>query len=399
MSHLPRTILGAVVIGRHLAIKFLWVDCLCICQGDAEDWARESARMTEVYSNAHLVIAANHAKDSSAGCFHMRTPRPRCVINLPRYANNVEAMVLYLRDEAGLDLGKFENEPLTERGWALQERVLATRVLHYNNWQMYFECNAGILSEDGCSARRYLTMEYDSIYDWGKLLSSYLPRRLTKEADKLPALSGLAKLFGKELKAQYVAGLWSTDLISGLSWYLPHSTEPVSIDKECMGPSWSWASYDQITVCAGFFGGENIAKSVWNVKHKTETNPYGEISSAWLRVRAPILRLVHSKVERLVVDARLLRLGLKPYPRMRTSDTDCAEGQRLYFDNNHVVQSSESRDWHLEVIILQERSGSNKRPGSRGICFGLVGYLMIEESDEAARAIENEENWATVTLI
>jgi len=119
-------------------------------QHDKADWARESGRMMDLYSNAYLVVAANHAKNDSEGCFHNRPARPKSKINLPELGD-ICAQLLYPGDEWGVRGPDFEEEPLSRRGWTLQERVLARRILHYNTRQIYLECNHGVISEDGSS--------------------------------------------------------------------------------------------------------------------------------------------------------------------------------------------------------------------------------------------------------
>lgn len=135
LPDLPRTFLDAIIIARLLKLDYLWIDSLCICQDDAEDWARESSLMMSVYSNAHLVIAAGHATDSSVGIFHTRPSRATCKIPLSSYADgdentasNVYALLLSPSDEYGFYGGDFKTEPLSQRGWAFQERVLARRI-------------------------------------------------------------------------------------------------------------------------------------------------------------------------------------------------------------------------------------------------------------------------------
>jgi hypothetical protein len=49
-------------------MRYLWIDSLCICQDDSEDWERESANMAAVYSNSYLTIAATNAKNNAVGC-------------------------------------------------------------------------------------------------------------------------------------------------------------------------------------------------------------------------------------------------------------------------------------------------------------------------------------------
>jgi hypothetical protein len=65
LSSLPATVRDAVIICRHLEIKFLWVDALCIIQDspNAEDWTRESAAMDQIYGNAFFTLAAAGAPD------------------------------------------------------------------------------------------------------------------------------------------------------------------------------------------------------------------------------------------------------------------------------------------------------------------------------------------------
>lgn len=64
---LPKTFQDAVKITRGLGIRYLWIDALCIVQGDYyPDWERESPKM--VYSSAFLYIAATHFADPSEGC-------------------------------------------------------------------------------------------------------------------------------------------------------------------------------------------------------------------------------------------------------------------------------------------------------------------------------------------
>ena len=42
---LPKTFREAVEVVRALGIRYLWIDSLCIIQGDAADWAHEAALM------------------------------------------------------------------------------------------------------------------------------------------------------------------------------------------------------------------------------------------------------------------------------------------------------------------------------------------------------------------
>jgi hypothetical protein len=47
----------AFKVTRHLGIRYLWIDSLCIVQDSPGDWARESSAMSKVYSNGYCNIA------------------------------------------------------------------------------------------------------------------------------------------------------------------------------------------------------------------------------------------------------------------------------------------------------------------------------------------------------
>lgn len=257
MGEAPQTLQDAVTITRHLGLRYLWVDALCIIQGDVEDWAQESSRMTEIYSDAHVVIAADWGKDSTSGIFHKRA-RANAMFDLPGGYNGVQAILLDDRNQYDGYCTDLHKETLNCRGWTLQERVLARRILHYTSTQMYFECEHGITSEEGPTGKdRFSSLKDDRGFSradlvektgskWAGLLEDYGRRELTHPTDRLPAISGLAKLF-KQRKGgpEYVAGLWSDDFISQLSWRPPSADRTnKNPSAACVGPSWSWVSLE-----------------------------------------------------------------------------------------------------------------------------------------------------------
>ena len=63
----PKTFQDAFRVIQQLAIPYIWIDSLCIVQDDHDDWVHESARMCDVYGNAHLTIAADRARNCSEG--------------------------------------------------------------------------------------------------------------------------------------------------------------------------------------------------------------------------------------------------------------------------------------------------------------------------------------------
>ena len=180
ISFLPKTFRHAINITKKLGVKYLWIDCPCIIQDDPLDWEKESAAMSEVYRNAHLTISASNSTGSDTGCLPSRntssyvspatislgyqTPRDATgpdsvVLNFANTSGPLETSQMYMFDEwlpgsSSCDLqlshiGAFgkrfdplTEEPLSTRGWTLQELLLSQRTIHYAKDRMYFGCES-----------------------------------------------------------------------------------------------------------------------------------------------------------------------------------------------------------------------------------------------------------------
>ncbi|RDL37703.1 uncharacterized protein BP5553_05136 [Venustampulla echinocandica] len=432
LLHLPKTFLDAVIIARHLGIRYVWIDSLCIMQEDQDDWARESGRMADVYSNAYLVVAANHARDGSEGCFHSRPARPKSMVNIPELGE-ICVQLVYPGDENEWQGKDFEKEPLCRRGWALQERILARRILHYNTRQIYIECNYGIMGEDGSSfGKRYccnlsdLNESKEPHTMWNSLLWSYGLRKLTKATDKLPALSGIAKLFKSRFATEYVAGLWSDKLIEGLAWQGIGDRSPAST-TEYTGPSWSWASYGGCAATGLQREWKDIAKiEGWHVELQNEGNPFGEVKNAWICIHGPMAELKPSEKEITDHEKKLKEIGRTPLPRLRTRHSDNEEGEVMTPDHDDIKNSAGWRKWNMQVLLLCGKNGKDERAKKTieeknhgaehnftSRCYGLVitqagdgrdsrmkrvGWMFLG-GEEAKKIMDDKECWGNVTLV
>lgn len=69
---LPQTLQDAIHTARKLGFHYIWVDALCIIQGDAVDWAHESSKMAEVYGRSSLTICADVLGKNEEGMFRTR---------------------------------------------------------------------------------------------------------------------------------------------------------------------------------------------------------------------------------------------------------------------------------------------------------------------------------------
>ncbi|KAE8422970.1 heterokaryon incompatibility [Aspergillus pseudocaelatus] len=128
---------------RALQVQYLWIDRLCIYQDDSQDWERESANMGSIYANAYLCISATSAMSSTEGLVPLRTSRPS--VRLPHMNNNcrgyIDACLLPSQFEFyKWDFLNLDNEPLSRRAWAFQERLFSRRSLLFASDKVYFVC-------------------------------------------------------------------------------------------------------------------------------------------------------------------------------------------------------------------------------------------------------------------
>ncbi|KAH7333321.1 heterokaryon incompatibility protein-domain-containing protein, partial [Rhexocercosporidium sp. MPI-PUGE-AT-0058] len=222
---LPQTMKGAISITRGLGIRYLWIDALCIVQDSLEDWTNESVKMADVYGGAFLTLSAAHGASVHDG--------------LPRLP--------------GTEKHRFplQKDPLYSRAWALQERILSTRILIFGSDQMYWECHCSREGEDGKTLPKTISYRLPlkpTLQDWNFVVMDYSSRCLTNETDKLPALSGLADVFHRATNYTYIAGLWRETLLKDLLWkqqwmLYGNQVEP-GLPSQYRAPSWSWASID-----------------------------------------------------------------------------------------------------------------------------------------------------------
>lgn len=73
---------------------------------------------------------------------------------------------------------------------------------------------------------------------WNDIVEDYTRASLTKERDKLVAISAIAREMQPLMQSRYLAGLWESNLIQQLGWGNYRSGK----SSVYCGPSWSWTS-------------------------------------------------------------------------------------------------------------------------------------------------------------
>lgn len=299
IESLPKTFRDAVAITRALEVDYLWIDSLCILQDSQEDWASESSRMADIYTNAVLAIAADCSEGGSIfadrtqdetnaavalklattscpGCsdctFFARWERARS------YPATSHSVVGHGTTAPLVPLG------LHSRGWTLQERLLAHRVLHFTPSELAWECTKEVACEcrpQGTVPRQYLIFRrafvnslpvtqldaaaalkqiHGPLYNegggdlssiiqlhWWLVVFEFTARSLTIETDRLTALAGIADLLCRRTGQAYFFGVLSNHAVRGLLWRTRRHTDrgrlrPSRRLPPEYAPSWSFGS-------------------------------------------------------------------------------------------------------------------------------------------------------------
>jgi len=262
---LPPLFRSAANMTIELGIRYLWIDCLCIVQDDFKDWARESGSMASVYGEATLVLVAAAARSPADGFFYNASPAdgPFALQYRPQGGDGA-AETVYIRRRP---LQEHCTLPLKERAWTFQEGWLARRVVQFSTDGVSFTCRTDSgdeepeLSSTDVSATTAINSnpydihyyypaagyainpkKLDIFFDWPQIVEEYSARKLTKDSDRLPAISGIARRFQQDSDAFYLAGLWSYGLVESICWYSPLS--PRRRPSQPRGPSWSWVAIE-----------------------------------------------------------------------------------------------------------------------------------------------------------
>ncbi|GAB1314689.1 hypothetical protein MFIFM68171_04899 [Madurella fahalii] len=240
IDSLPLTFRDAVVVTRALGIDHLWIDCLCILQDSRDDWASESGRMADIYSNAVITIAADQSADSHGGIFAERSKMEADVLPIKSYPFASHST----------DHSRLLRTGLHSRGWTYQERLLSRRVLHFTPSEMAWECTKEIhgplFDEAGGDTTSLVQLH------WSLIVFEFTARALTVETDRLSALAGIADLLCRCTAQQYYFGVLSAHAVKGLLWRNQPNTRRKRPSKRlpaAFAPSWSFGS---ITGRVGF---------------------------------------------------------------------------------------------------------------------------------------------------
>lgn len=323
-NRLPKTAQDAILFTRKLGVRYLWIDALCILQNEGEDdmkhrkdWSYEAERFGHYYQNALITISATGAVSSHEGLF-----LPRSDLALSPRSLTLPHIDLTLRSFLPSWDTELRFPPLASRGWALQERFLSKRILHFGPNLILWECHDSRASEidtegldpkgldgrPGFSSAKFLStfrklqneeISPDLMDEWLEFISVYTLSEFSYHSDRLPALSGIATITKKKIHQDYWAGLWEPVFKRGLIWFNGTSTTGHGSEvprsktqaQQLHIPSWSWAASRQFV----FFPDPECWKAMCEIVERVivfvggETS--GQLLTSRLRLRGSVVIL------------------------------------------------------------------------------------------------------------
>lgn len=317
---MPATFRQAVNITLVLGFKYIWIDALCIIQKNAEDFAQQSSKMGDIYSNAVVVISADSGETVQDGFLDERE-NASVEIKIPPWKRELENDVgLIIARPSFKEFSKiegyqiinpttlghwsFHSDPTLDRAWCFQEQRLAARIVHYTTNETYWECATQTRCECGLEEISPMSAQLLARHDgesqnlqgitkvqfWWDLVEGYSQRELTNVSDRFPAFSGLAqRMQCKELGA-YCAGLWTSDLPIALLWttrgLLP--SKEITLPETYVGPTWSWMSILSPIWEPTRNSVRNVVATVKEIRcQRSSTSEYGPLSSAYIVITGP----------------------------------------------------------------------------------------------------------------
>jgi hypothetical protein len=403
---LPPTFQEAIKVAKHLNCRYLWIDSLCIVQGDPQDWEIEAVLMDKVYSHSLCNIAATGAANSLGGLFFERDPTVAvpCIFKFKPQAEPSEPFLIiqkYTRQSS------LEKQPLQKRSWVLQERRLARRLIDFTSKELLWQCrqiqasesfplgfpsNVAIGTEESMAIllNKAITAEFQHelinhayiFLSWADIVTDYTKRLLTRPEDKLIAISGIAKQIQDAIQGEYVAGLWREALPQQLLWFVTHWEQAGGSQSEraaeYRAPSWSWAAIDG----AVHWGGSLEKNSEWiiadvlevSVTPRSDKNPFGVLAAGWMRVKAHLWRVKltwnpesEDAWEVAVRDVDTgVDLSLEVRCFLDVPEREDLEQRMFFCMPVQYTRNDEKMALDLEGLVLEQVEGGNR--------FSRVGY-------------------------
>ncbi|QDS76330.1 hypothetical protein FKW77_002640 [Venturia effusa] len=189
-----------------------------------------------------FTIAASGAKDSSMGCFYQRKAthwpvRDFTLTGFKKSSNEANPVIL----EASLPRWdvSVNGSALADRGWALQEHMMASRTMFWTEDGLFWQCGELCASEYESEVQPVndigtgeIILQIDALVNaiehnpivfsgsrttWMQVVQEISIRSFTVMTDKLPAVSGLGHEVAR-MTGKFLMGIWKHNTVEELAW-------------------------------------------------------------------------------------------------------------------------------------------------------------------------------------
>lgn len=341
---MPLTHIDNTKVCTSLSIRFLWVDALCILQGDSRDWAEESLRLWEVFRGAFVTICAASSTSCQQGFLQPRPLQPGLDIKfsysaIPMQPSESESIAtckiiplpisaVVEHPNIGYDegkapfLGEIYRTHWLSRGWVHQEMAFSRRLLIFTTHWIFVRSGDFIACESGWRGeidRESPLHEVDLLslrqkpfaYFWRDVWRFQF-KGLTNKTDCLPAMAALARQVHSATGSQYLAGLWRDTLAGDLLFqvcagrtvgrqtmlFQERLEELSDLDRHAR-PSWSWVGQRERCGVSGTYlrtqvDGTPLTLDCALLEATVEPvneNPFGAVRQAHLTIQCRMINL------------------------------------------------------------------------------------------------------------
>ena len=341
--------------------------------------------MRDIYRDLFLTIAATGATNPYKGCFRDRNPSLIEPIKFCVSKETLKYRTIFDRNEWKRAI---HDSPLSKRAWALQERLLSPRVLHFGENQMLWECNEMSACETCPGGVRPIVRRFLSSVDkcqlmtgrknflqkfWSPIVELYSTGALTKFSDKCFALSGIANEAQSLFGGTYIAGLWRENFEAQLLWYINPSRNNVPTaayykrPTTYVAPSWSWLSVDG-PICLELREIAHTFLEILNIETTlSNNNPFGTLKSGRIQARGWLSAVTwkHEKAETHTGKLRSI----------------CGHSCNMI---GLLIMDTASEKEKVVCLPVGSDEGSNEG-GNEGLVYGLVLAQTGDKDNEYRR--------------
>jgi hypothetical protein len=286
LNSLPKTIQDSITFTRRLGYQYLWIDQICIDQGNDIEFQQQIMQMDKIYTQADLTIIAEAGDDANFGLPGINSSRDNGQSTID--FGTLQLFPIPLSYKSQYEESK--KSKWTQRGWTLQEGFLSRRKIFFTKTQVTYECRECTIPESirvrsaqfQCSnanetgvllsAKKTMLMneshtrrndKHLMLNQYLELITSFTSRNLSHDSDSFSAFAGIASYFNNlNPPIPHLHGIpisipddtTTPNLLkaanSGLLWYhdrlgwQPHNLRLQNAPyRRALFPSWTWVGW------------------------------------------------------------------------------------------------------------------------------------------------------------